>query len=126
MLISITYCGKKSFAIDRVANSGKSWQGNGDARMVTPSQAVLLLKFPDQWCLTDAEDAQHLNQSVAIEISDNHGAASVDAADLNKPPEKMTATELAALIKHRFGKELSRNMGRTRLLDEFFGMEKQA
>jgi hypothetical protein len=117
-LIKIVYVGKKPFAYDNVAKSGKVWQGNGDVQEVTEDQAKQLLKYPDQWDVVDAEDAGILNTSSTTEVTDEDGEkVNVDDADLKKPLEKMTKAELVALAKAKWGKELDATTGKKLLID---------
>ena len=117
-LIKIVYVGKKPFAYDNVAKSGKVWQGNGDVQEVTEDQAKQLLKFPDQWDVVDAQDAGIVDTPSTTEVTDEDGeTVNVDNTDLKKPLEKMTKAELVALAKAKWGKELDVTSGKKLLID---------
>lgn len=117
-LIKIVYVGKKPFAYDNVAKSGKCWQGNGDVQEVTVSQAKQLLKHPDQWDVVDPDDAGIVNTQTTTEVTDEDGEnVQVTSADLAKPLEKMTKPELVALAKAKWGKELDVSKAKKLLID---------
>lgn len=121
--IKVEYIGKKPFAIDNVARSGKAWNGNGDVQEVTPGQAKILTSYADQWALADAQDQAALEQPVQVEITGTDGAMeTVDADALDKPVEKLTHKELIAYAKHKFGKDLSPKKSRKVLLDEVIAL----
>lgn len=48
-LALVEYVGKKPFAVDNVAKSGKVWRGTGDVQVVTDAQAKILAGYADQW-----------------------------------------------------------------------------
>jgi hypothetical protein len=51
--VRIKYVGRKPFATDNVARSGKQWAGRGDVQEVTEAQAKILCRYPDQWGVDD-------------------------------------------------------------------------
>lgn len=117
-LIKIRYVGKKPFAFDNVAGSGKCWSGAGDVQEVSAAQARSLLKYPDQWAAVDAEDAARAAAPVTVEVTDEDGqGAHVDRAALAKPLEKMSKTELVALAQAKFGKRLDARKSTKHLID---------
>lgn len=117
--INVKYVGKKPFAIDNVARSGRTWTGAGDVQPVTPTQAKRLIAYPDQWQLENIDDLVAVNQPATITTADDDGAkVETNADDLDQPPEKMTATQLVALAKHKYGKTLHLRVGKKVLLDE--------
>jgi hypothetical protein len=64
--MKIKYVGKKPFAVDPVAGSGKTWNGNGDIQTMTDKQGEMLCKYPDQF--EDAnpdKSAEHLTGKYA-------------------------------------------------------------
>lgn len=123
-LVDIKYVGKKPFALDNVAGSGKLWNGNGDVQTVTANQAKILLKYPDQWALANAEDATMVDQPVTIEVetgTDDQGQAQVEQVDtesLGKPLERMTKPELVAFAKVKFNADLDVSKGKKALIDQ--------
>ena len=118
-LIKIVYVGKKPIAYDNVAGSGKSWAGHGDVQEVTEAQAKKLLKFPDQWQLADAADVEALDAPVSTEVTGENGeSVQVDNADLKKPLEKMNKTELTALAKQTWDKDLDPAMTKKAMIDQ--------
>lgn len=121
--IKVEYIGKKPFCIDNVAKSGKVWNGPGDVQEVTPQQAKILTGYADQWMLVDAGDTDAMEAPNTVATADAQGnAVLTDAADLQGPLEKMTATELVAYAKLKYGKDLKPNRGRKVLLDEVLSM----
>lgn len=121
--IKVEYIGKKPFCIDNVAKSGKVWNGPGDVQEVTPQQAKILTSYGDQWALVEAGDVVALDAPHTVATEDAQGnAVLTDAADLHGPLEKMTATELVAYAKLKYGKTLKPNRGRKVLLDEVLNM----
>lgn len=118
-LIQIQYVGKKPFAFDNIANSGKGWQGLGDVQEVSIGQAKLLLKYPDQWALLNSQDADLLGLPVLINVLNEAGETeAVNTDGLTKPLEKMTKLELVAYALHRWGKELNAVDNKKLLLDQ--------
>lgn len=125
--IKVEYVGRKPFAIDNVAHSGKSWNGAGDVQEVTPAQAKILVGYVDQWSLVDGEDINLLNAPVTVVVQDKQGNdVTISADDLTKNIEKMTATELAAYAKQKYNVTLARNKGRTVLLNEVIALQNGA
>jgi len=117
-LIKIVYIGKKPYAYDNVASSGKCWNGKGDVQEVTETQAKQLLKYTDQWELVDAADADSVNTPVTTQVVDEDGeSVEVDATSLLKPLEKMNKAELVALAKAKWGKELDATKAKKLLID---------
>ena len=123
-LVDIKYVGKKPFALDNVAGSGKLWNGNGDVQTVTANQAKTLLKYPDQWGLANAEDAALVDKPVTVEIetgADEQGQTQteeVNAEALTKPLERMTKPELVALAKLKFNADLDVSKAKKALIDQ--------
>lgn len=118
MTIKIVYIGKKPFAYDNVAKSGKCWAGNGDVQEVTEGQAKQLLKYPDQWALVDEADIEAVNTPTTTEVQGEGGEiVSVPDADLTKPLEKMSKAELVALAKLKWGKDLDASNPKKLLID---------
>lgn len=123
-LVDIKYVGKKPFALDNVAGSGKLWNGSGDIQTVTIAQSKILLKYPDQWALANAEDATKVEQPATIEVetgTDDQGQTQVEQVDtesLGKPLERMTKPELVAFAKVKFNAELDVSKGKKALIDQ--------
>lgn len=123
-LVDIKYVGKKPFALDNVAGSAKLWNGNGDIQSVTVAQAKILLKYPDQWGLANAADAEVVDKPVTFTVdtgTDEQGqtqSEEVSAEDLTKPLERMTKPELVALAKVKFGAELDVSKAKKLLIDQ--------
>lgn len=118
-MVEVKYVGSKPFAIDNVARSGKTWQGNGDVQTVTDPQAKRLTGYPDQWVLADPKDAGKLAVKGQVETVGADGKPElVDEIALKSPLEKMDAGELIAYAKQHYGKTFKHQMGRKRLLDE--------
>lgn len=117
-LIEVVYIGKKPFAFDNVAGSGKCWEGNGAVQEVTLAQAKQLVKYPDQWALNDKNDSKAVAANSVVQVPDEDGQmVEVNAADLSKPLENMSKTELLALAKNKFGKELKNSLSKKLLID---------
>lgn len=117
-LIKIAYVGNKPSAYDNVAKSGAVWTGKGDVQEVTQAQAKQLLKYPDQWALVDEADADAVQTSGTVTVTNEQGdAVDVTSADMNKPLEKMTKAELVALAQAKWGKELSVDKKKKDLID---------
>lgn len=116
--VRIEYVGKKPFAGDNVAKSGKIWNGPGDVQEVTVTQAKTLLKYPDQWALENPESATLLDAPKLVEVSNGNDTTTVDVNNLNGPVEKMTATELRAFANEKYGKTFKGGLSRAVLLDE--------
>lgn len=124
-MIDVKYIGKKPSAIDNVASSGKTWAGNGDVQSVTASQARRLIAYRDQWELVNPDDLNEVNEPTITRVLDQTGKqVDVSEADLNRPLERLSATELVALAKQRFGKEFNPRIGKTRLINEIEELEK--
>ena len=116
--IKIVYVGKKPYAFDNVAKSGKCWAGNGDVQEVTPAQAKLLLKFPDQWALADAGDNTELDKPVTTSVEGDDGEqVDVDHAAFGKALENMSKSELVALAKAKWGQKLDARRATKDLID---------
>lgn len=118
-LIPIVYIGNKEVAIDNVARSGKTWNGNGDVQEVTVSQAKILLKHPKAWALAEDRHQSDIDKPIEIEVKDEDGdTVAVDADDLRKPLEKMSKPELIALAFTRWGKHLDGRRSTKALIDQ--------
>lgn len=136
--IKIQYVGKKPSAVDNVARSGITWNGNGDVKEVTPDQAKILLKFPDQWALASEvidgeseskaqanEDNAQLDQPKLIQVDGADGKeVAVNADELGIPLEKMSHSQLRAYAVDKFDKKFATNISRKTLLDEVLLLEK--
>jgi len=117
--IPLRYVGKKPAAYDNIARSGKTWNGHGDVQLVTDAQAKLLLKFPDQWALEDQSDAPLVESPESLTVTDADGQdVSIDPVELKKPYEKMNKTELKALAKDKWGKDLDLRKSTKDLIDQ--------
>lgn len=118
-LIKLVYVGNKPAAYDNIARSGVTWNGKGDVQEVTDAQAKLLLKFADQWQLADPKDKAAIEKPVSIAVTDEAGKVEViDPEALKQPIEKMSKTELSALAKNKWGKDLSVNKNRKDMIDQ--------
>lgn len=123
-MVDIVYVGKKPFALDNVAGSAKLWNGQGDIQTVTVAQAKILLKYPDQWGLANAQDTQVIEQPVTMEVetgTDAQGETQTEQVDteaLDKPLERMTKPELVALGKVKFGADLDASKPKKLLIDQ--------
>ncbi|MFA5630340.1 MAG: hypothetical protein WC997_02410 [Porticoccaceae bacterium] len=112
--VSVVYVGKKPFAFDNVAGSKKSWDGNGDVQNVTPAQAAILIKYPDQWALVNTDDEQEVQQPVIITTPEGD---SINAEELEKPLEKMNKTELSAYAQSKFNKTFGARVGKADMIN---------
>ena len=118
-MIAVQYVGKKPFACDNVAGSGKFWHGNGDVQDVTEAQAKVLLKFPDQWALADEANREAVEAPRTIQVDDGQGGTiEVPEEALSKPLEKMDKTELTAYAQAKFGKKLDQRQSTKGMLDQ--------
>lgn len=118
-LIKIKYVGRKPFAIDNVASSGKVWNGEGDVQEVTDRQARILLKYPDQWALNDEADQTLLDAPEVIQARGEDGTmVQLTADDLKRPTERMTKTELVAFAMDKWKVELDISRTKKELLDQ--------
>jgi len=116
--MKIVYVGKKPFAFDNVAKSGKCWAGNGDVQEVTAQQAKLLLKYPDQWALENEADATEVDKPDTTSVQGDDGSdVEVDHAAFGKPLESMSKPELLALAQAKWGKKLDARMSTKNLID---------
>ena len=127
-VVGIVYVGKKPFAVDNVAGSGKFWEGNGCVREVTVAQAKTLLNYPDQWALADESEQEVIDEKESITVIDEDGdSLEISPESLNKPVEKMNKSQLVALAKS-LGKELGMNVSRKEmigLVEDWMDEEKQ-
>lgn len=118
-MVSVKYVGKKPFACDNIAGSGKFWHGNGDVQDVTEAQAKKLTAFADQWALADEIDRAAVEAPRTIQVDDGHGGAvEVTEADLSKPLEKMDKAELTAYAQEKYGKKLDQRQSTKSMLDQ--------
>lgn len=125
-LVDVVYVGKKPQAFDNVAQSHKVWNGSGDVQAVTEQQARILIKYPDQWKLADANDTAAVNKPAVHSTSDADGnKVNVTESDLKKPVEKMNKNELVVYAKEKFGKDLDPALGKKQMLDELEAWEKE-
>ena len=117
-LVQVVYVGRKPFAVDNVAQSGKQWAGNGDVQEVTAAQARVLVKYPDQWRLVSDADAAAVQASAMVQqVTPDGDVVEVSQADLQKPLEKMSKTELMA-VAQTMGKELAPALSKKAMLDQ--------
>lgn len=117
-LVQVVYVGRKPFAVDNVAQSGKQWMGHGDVQEVTPAQARLLVKYPDQWRLVSDKDVAALEASTVMQQTTDDGeVVEVNKDDLQKPVERMNKTELMALAQ-TMGKELAPTLSKKAMADQ--------
>lgn len=125
-LVEILYVGNKPTAYDNITRSGVVWNGPGDVQKVTDAQAKLLLKYPDQWALVNREDQEAVDTPVSISVEDEDGeAVSVDPDALRKPIERMSKSELRALAKDRWGKDLSVKQSTKMMIDQIEEWERE-
>lgn len=123
--VNVLYVGKKPFAMDNVAKSGKAWNGEGDVQQVTPAQAKILCKYPDQWQLVDPADTALLDRPVLVDTINKDGeAVQVDAATLNGRVDRMDKPTLLAYAKKTFDRDLNPKLSRKVLLDEVEALTK--
>lgn len=116
--MKIRYVGKKPFAFDNVAQSGKIWAGHGDVQEVSDAQARKLLGYPDQWALDDPKSAKELAVVHPVITTDEQGQpVELDPAELLKPIERMSKIELVALAQS-MGKSLPTTMARKGMIDQ--------
>lgn len=125
-MIAIVYVGKKPFAIDNVAGSGRFWNGHGDVQEVTNSQAKILLKFPDQWALQNPEaDSEAVEKEATTTfIAPDGERVTVPESALAKPLEKMSADELRAYAIDRHALVFKSNVSKKSMMDAI--QEKEA
>lgn len=117
-LVFVAYVGKKPFAADNVANSGKVWHGAGDVQQVTAAQAKILTKFPDQWELVDSKSSPLVARSGVVSVFVDGSEVAIDVDAIRKPLDKMTKAEMIAVAKVRLSKEFNSSLSRKVLLDE--------
>lgn len=118
-LVMVAYVGAKPMAYDNVAKSGKTWFGNGDIQEVTPAQAQILTRYPDQWALVDEDERAIVDVPQMITVTDEDGdAVLVNQESLNKPLEKMTKAELCAYAKEHWGEDLDPALAKKLLIDQ--------
>lgn len=118
-MIKIKYVGRKPFSVDNVSGSKAVWDGNGSVREVTRSQAKRLLSYPDQWQLDDERDAAEVALPDEVTVIDEDGeSVQIDEADLNKPLERMTKSELVAFAQARYGRKLDSRKSTKNLIDQ--------
>lgn len=118
-LIKLKYIGKKPEAYDNIARSGVTWHGHGDVQEVTDVQAKMLLKFPDQWALVHAQDAQVVNAPVSIKVTDEDGDdVIVDPDAFKKPYERMSKAELIGYAKNKWNKTLDAKKSSKFMIDQ--------
>lgn len=122
--IAVQYVGRKPFAVDNVAHSGKTWEGAGSVQQVSVQQAKVLTSYKDQWQLENPDDQELLDAPTVILLQDASGdEVQVDPAALDKHLEKMTANELRAYAQEKYGKQLGKNKAKTVLLNEVLALE---
>lgn len=116
--VPIVYVGKKPFAVDNVAGSGKAWNGNGDVQTVTPAQAKVLIRFSDQWKLANSKTAASVESSGIVEVMLDGEVIDVDVDAISRSLDKLSKPELLAIAKAKIGKEFSPSLSKKVLLDE--------
>lgn len=117
-LVQVVYVGRKPFAVDNVAHSGKLWAGRGDVQEVTPAQARVLVQYPDQWRLASDADAAAVQASAVVQHTAPNGETTeLNLADLQKPLEKMSKAELMATAQ-TMGKELAPTLSKKAMIDQ--------
>lgn len=116
--VPIVYVGKKPFAVDNVAGSGKAWNGNGDVQTVTPAQAKVLIRFSDQWKLANSKTAESVESSGIVEVMLDGEVIDVDVDAISRSLDKLSKPELLAIAKAKIGKEFSPSLSKKVLLDE--------
>lgn len=112
-LVAVVYVGKKTLASDNVAHSGRQWDGRGDVQRVTPEQAAILFRYPDQW----QPESKSLPRDGEIErallsIEPPKGAVGI----AGKRIEHMDERELCAHAKHYYGVDLDPKLSQEELL----------
>lgn len=118
-LVPLVYVGNKPTAYDNIARSGKTWNGHGDIQEVTEAQAKLLLKYPDQWTLFDADDTERVTRIESVKVVDEDGErVAIDPEAFQKPLEKMTKTEMVAYARDRWGRLLDIGMAKKMMIDQ--------
>ena len=117
--LKIVYVGNKLMSHDNVTRSGAIWNGKGDIQEVTEDQAKILLKYPDQWALADANDDDPTDNKILIDVFDENGnLVNIDTAELTGSMEKMTKIQMIALIKMKWNKELPHTLTKKELMGE--------
>jgi hypothetical protein len=117
-IIKVKYVGKKPFAVDNVARSGKCWNGPGDVQEVTDAQALILTSYADQWGLVDEADSSAIEALEPIHTDMGDGTeVDVDPSALSKPLETMTKAELVAFSMERFNQKLDGRSSTKQLID---------
>lgn len=115
-LVKIVYVGKKPYATDNVAHSGKSWNGRGDVQEVTLRQASMLCRFPDQWQVVDGKplpDEKSIEQKLAQLTPPKPGGVGVAGKRLDDMDER----ELADHALYYYEVTLDPKLGREEMLD---------
>lgn len=91
--VPVEYVGKKPFAVDNVAGSGKVWAGKGDVQMVSEDKALKLANFPDQWKINlAAVPIQQQSAEAALKALKELGAS------LDTPVPEAGAAAAAATV----------------------------
>lgn len=118
--VAVAYVGRKPQAHDNVAGSGKMWNGYGDIQEVSPEQARILTRYPDQWELAEENDYDKTDQSIMQTVKlHNEEEVQVNKEELlNKPLDKMNKTDLYAFAVIKFGKLLPVELSKKQLHDE--------
>lgn len=113
--VKVTYVGKKPFAADNVAHSGKMWHGRGDVQEVTAAQAAILLRYPDQWQAGDKKlpTESEIEERLA-KIAPVQGGVGVTGKRL----EDMESGELASHAAHYYGLMLDPKLPKEDLLEQ--------
>jgi hypothetical protein len=111
----VKYVGNQSPKLDRVANSGAVWSGNGDVQEVSDLIAARLVKFPASFELVsdkpkkDKKVKEQTDEEKAAEAAAAAEKAKDDAAKVtNADIEKMGKDELEAYARAKFNVELDK------------------
>lgn len=115
-LVKIKYVGRKPHAIDNVARSGKEWAGAGDVQAVTPEQAEVLLRYPDQWAVDGESELSKVAPPPAP--ANSHGAGDVNALGDGPDLEHMTKPQLVKLAADTWGVKLQNSLSKKAMIDQ--------
>ncbi|MEJ7745361.1 MAG: hypothetical protein WKF61_01110 [Luteimonas sp.] len=118
-MAQVKYIGRKLTAVDNVANSRVTWNGNGDVQTVTDRQARILVGFADQWTLADeSESILVKKEPVTAFINEDGDRVEIPESSFKKPLEHMDVNELRAYALEHYQKSFGPRMARKRLVDE--------
>lgn len=117
--VKVKYVGKKPFAVDNVARSGRCWAGAGDVQEVTDAQAQILISYADQWALDNEADASLIKEPEPIKTDMSDGTeVDVSPEELTKPLELMTKAELVAYAMQKYGQKIDGRSSTKQLIDQ--------